>query len=247
MNDQPLHGRIALVTGAGRGLGRELALAYAAAGASVICTARTQSELDQTVAEITAAGGQACAFACDATDEQQTREFFVTLATQFNRLDIVFLNAGGAEGDERPIAESDYAAWKQIVDMNLSTAFLMARDCLPLLRLGTDPKIITMGSGLGRTPRIGASAYGCGKAALSLFTKALAMELLPEGITVNELIPGPVGTDPDSFEPHYLEEGTFKGEYFKKPADIIPLALFLATQPAHGPTGQTFALNRRLI
>ena len=131
--------------------------------------------------------------------------------------------------------------------MNLSTAFLMARDCLPLLRLGTDPKIITMGSGLGRTPRIGASAYGCGKAALSLFTKALAMELLPEGITVNELIPGPVGTDPDSFEPHYVEEGTFKGEYFKKPADIIPLALFLATQPAHGPTRQTFALNRRLI
>ena len=114
MNDQPLHGRIALVTGAGRGLGRELALAYAAAGASVICTARTQSELDQTVAEITAAGGQACAFACDATDEQQTREFFVTLATQFNRLDIVFLNAGGAEGDERPIAESDYAAWNKL-------------------------------------------------------------------------------------------------------------------------------------
>lgn len=247
MTNHPLHDRIALVTGAGRGLGRELALAYAAAGASVICTARTQSELDQTVAAITAAGGHACAFACDATDEQQVQEFFRAITEKFDRLDVVFLNAGGTEGEELPIADSNFTAWKRIVDMNLSTAFLMGRGSLPLLRQGTNPKIITMGSGLGRAPRIGASAYGCGKAALSLFTKALAMELLPEGITVNELIPGPVGTDPNGFEPHYVEDGVFKGEYFKKPADIIPLAMFLATQPNHGPSGQTFALNRRLI
>ena len=247
MIHQPLHNRTALVTGAGRGLGRELAIAYAAAGASVICTARTQTELDQTVATITATGGQACAFACDATDEQQVRELFAAVAEKFDHLDIVFLNAGGAEGDERPIADSEFESWKRIVDMNLSTAFLMGRDCLPLLRKGIDPKIITMGSGLGRSPRIGSSAYGCGKAALSLFTQALAMELLPEGITVNELIPGPVGTEPDSFEPHYVDKGVFKGEYFKTPADIIPLAMFLATQPAHGPSGQTFALNRRLL
>jgi len=247
MNNHPLHHRIALISGAGRGLGRELATAYAAAGASVICTARTQSQLNKTVATIEAAGGTACAYACDATDETQVQQFFEAINDKFERLDIVFLNAGGAEGEELPIAESDFTAWKRIVDMNLSTAFLMGRGSLPLLRQGTDPKIITMGSGLGQAPRIGASAYGCGKAALSLFTKALAMELLPEGITVNELIPGPVGTDPDGFEPHYVEEGVFKGEYFKNPADIIPLAMFLATQPSHGPSGQTFALNRRLL
>lgn len=247
MTDLPLRHRIALVTGAGRGLGRELATAYAAAGASVICTARTQSQLDQTVATIEANGGTAWAHACDATDESQVQEFFDAVSQKFDRLDIVFLNAGGTEGDELPIADSDFTAWKHIVDMNLSTAFLMGRGSLSLLRKGTEPKIITMGSGLGRAPRIGASAYGCGKAALAFFTQALAMELLPEGITVNELIPGPVGVDPDSVEPHYVEEGVFKGEYFKTPADIIPLALFLATQPSHGPSGQTFALNRRLL
>jgi 3-oxoacyl-[acyl-carrier protein] reductase len=247
MTNQPLRDRIALVTGAGRGLGRELATAYAAAGASVICTARTRSQLDQTVATIEAAGGSAWAHACDATHETQVEEFFDAVAAKHDRLDIVFLNAGGTEGEELPIADSDFTAWKRIVDMNLSTAFLMGRGSLPLLRQGTDPKIVTMGSGLGRAPRIGASAYGCGKAALSLFTQALAMELLPEGITVNELIPGPVGTAPDSFEPHYVKDGVFKGEYFKTPADIIPLAMFLATQPSHGPSGQTFALNRRLL
>lgn len=247
MTNQPLRDRIALVTGAGRGLGSELATAYAAAGASVICTARTRSQLDQTVATIEAAGGSAWAHACDATHETQVKEFFDAVAAKHDRLDIVFLNAGGTEGEELPIADSDFTAWKRIVDMNLSTAFLMGRGSLPLLRQGTDPKIVTMGSGLGRAPRIGASAYGCGKAALSLFTQALAMELLPEGITVNELIPGPVGTAPDSFEPHYVKDGVFKGEYFKTPADIIPLAMFLATQPSHGPSGQTFALNRRLL
>ena len=196
---------------------------------------------------IKATGGQAWAHACDAMDEQQVGNFYRTVTDKHDRLDIVFLNAGGAEGEELPIADSEFTSWKRIVDTNLSTAFLMARGSLPLLRNGTDPKIITMGSGLGRAPRIASSAYGCGKAALSLFTKALAMELLPEGITVNELIPGPVGTDPDSFEPHYVNEGVFKGEYLKRPVDIIPLAMFLATQPAHGPSGQTFALNRRLI
>ena len=199
MTNQPLHNRTALVTGAGRGLGGELATAYAAAGASVICTARTRTQLDETVATIIAAGGQAWAHACDATDEQQVQEFLDVVSAKYDRLDIVFLNAGGTEGDELPIADSDYTARKRIVDMNLSTAFLIGRGSLPLLRRGSDPKIITMGSGLGRAPRIGASAYGCGKAALSLFTKALAMELLPGGISVNELIPGPVGTDPDSF------------------------------------------------
>lgn len=247
MPEKPLIDRITLVTGAGRGLGQALAQAYAEAGATVICTARTQSQLDQTVATIETAGGNAWAYACDATDESAVQEFFAAVTAQHDRLDIVFLNAGGTEGEELAIMDSDFAAWKRIVDMNLSTAFLMGRGSLPLLKKGRDPKIITMGSGLGQIPRVGASAYGCGKAALSLFTKALAMELLPEGITVNELIPGPVGTDPDSFEAHYVTEGVFKGEYFKKPEDIIPLAMFLATQPAHGPSGQTFALNRRLI
>lgn len=250
MNDRPLDKKFALITGASRGIGRALAIAYAQAGAIVACTARSQTDLEDTVATIVEAGGQAFALPCDATDENQVKAMILEIEARLDRLDIVFLNAGGTVGNSDPIASSNFQDWKRTIEINLSTAFLVARESLPLLRLSSNPKILTMGSGMGRKPQAGSSAYSCAKAALGMFTQALAMELLDEGIAVNELIPGPVSTGlfkTDQTEPHLISEGHFKGEFFKSPEDVIPLAMFLASQPKHGPSGQTFSLNRRLL
>jgi 3-oxoacyl-[acyl-carrier protein] reductase len=250
MSDPKFNGKIVLITGASRGIGRALSIGFAQRGAQVIGLARTVVGLEETRDSANAAGGQFYPFPVDLLDEAQVAETFAAITTQFTKIDVAFINAGGTVGPRAPIADSDYQQWQSTLDLNIKSAFLTARAAIPLLRRGTHPKIISMGSGMGRTPQNGSSAYSCGKAALAIFTQALAMELLEEGITVNELIPGPVATGefPTQNSPGTLiKDGSFRGEYFKPAEEVLPLALFLASQTSTGPSGQCFGLNRRLL
>ncbi len=240
MSQKPLGGKVAVVTGAGRGIGRAIARAYAEAGASLCCAARTQAELDEGVAEIRSRGGSAIAARTDVTDLEAVERMFGDAAEAFGGIDIVVINAGGSD-EASPVAESDAAAWRATLDLNLVGAYYCARAAIPHLRTRGAGKIITVGSGLGHRGTPGSSAYACSKAALWMLTRVLAQELREENISVNELIPGPV---------HTARAGApagarFEGEWLKAPEDVAPLALFLATQPDAGATAQSFSLMRR--
>ena len=160
----------------------------------------------------------------------------------FGGLDLLVANAGTtAHG---PVEGSDPEKWWRVLEVNLLGAYLCARAAIPHLKARGSGKIITIGSGMGQRAYAEASAYGCSKAGLSMLTRVLAAELWEHDISVNELIPGPVITAMNPVGPGSPSRfGEI--EWNKKPEDVVPLALFLATQPARGPTGQKYSLTRR--
>ena len=241
----PLQGKIAVITGAGRGIGHAVAVGYGVAGAQVICMARTLPEIQATANEIRTAGGEALAIPADVTNPELVARAFREVQEEFGRIDILVLNAG-AHLERKSVEESDPQKWRATVEINLFGPYYCVRAALPAMK-DHGGKIILLGSGRGRRAVANTSAYSCSKAAAWMFTRILAEELVPYRISVNELIPGPVvtegfqetlsGIDPRKVFP--------EGEWFKQPEDVLPLALFLATQPDNGPTGQVFSLMRR--
>lgn len=244
-SDRPLAGKVAVVTGAGRGIGRAIALGYGAAGASVVCAARTMTEIEATVQEITTQGSQGVAIPTDVTDQAAVEQLFQQSAAHFGGIDLVVINAG-INPDRRTVEESDAGAWRMTLEVNLVAPYYCAKAALPYLKQRGAGKIILIGSGMGHRSGAGNSAYACSKAGLWMLTRVLAQEVWQDKISVNELIPGPVDTSMTvSNDARQGVAFTTSSEWIKQPADVIPLALFLATQPKIGPTGQSFSLMRR--
>jgi len=241
---QELKGKVAIVTGAGRGIGRAIAIACARAGAAVCCAARTLEEIEGTKKEIVTGGGQAIAVHTDVTQLDSVEQMFRRTVQHFGGLDILVINAGALH-ERRPVADSRPEAWRATVEVNLIGAYYCAKTAIPYMRQRGAGKIITVGSGVGHRGRAGSSAYACSKAGLWMLTRVLAQELWPDNISVNELIPGPVKTvlnvDASSQRGSRLAES----EWLKTPEDVVPVAIFLATQPTVGPTAQSFSLMRR--
>lgn len=251
MPDQLLKGKVALITGGGRGLGRAIGLGYATEEAQVVVCSRTSSEVWETVSRIRENGGEAIGIAADLSEEAESERVMDEIEAVFGRLDIVFLNAGGNScGAREPIETVDSKAWIKTIEINLYTAFHVAKASIRLLKQSDNGKILTMGSGMGRKPNGRSSAYSASKAALWMLTQSLSVELAEYGITVNEMIPGPVKSNVPSdelFEPYLIEKGDWQNEWMKGSEDVVPMAIFLASQHEFGPSGQSFALNRRLL
>ena len=238
-----LEDKVAVITGAGRGIGRGLAIGFAAKGAKVVCAARTRAQIDETVSIIQAAGGTALAVPCDVTDAGQVEALYEATMNSFGSLDIVIANAGG-NFERAPVADGDIDAWERTIRVNLLGVYYTAKFAIPFLK-ARGGHIIVIGSGLGhRVGDVGNSAYSASKAGAWMFVRALAKELSPHNICVNELIPGLVQTDIISGVDRPADS-PLRAEWFKRPEDVVPLALFLATQPLTGPTGQSFSLMRR--
>lgn len=236
----PLAGKVAVITGAGRGIGRAIACAYAQAGAAVVCNARQEKELQETVALITQAGGTASLFAADVVDHAQMKALFQHAADRHGGVDIVLVNAGTA-GESRKLHNSDPARWRETMEVNVIGAYHTVHAAIPHLQARGAGKIILTGSGSRHRPVPGMSAYASSKNALWMMTQVLAVELEEFNISVNELIPGPVKTAMTRFG-----EQTFPPqEWIKEPVDVVPLAMFLATQADRGPTAQSYSLMRR--
>lgn len=237
---QVLAGKVALISGGGRGIGRAIAIAFAGAGAEVCCAARTRSEIEAVAGEIKAAGGQALAVTTDVADLASVQKAVDETAARFGGLDILVINAG-VSPQRSEVAESDPAAWSQTIAINLTGAYHCAKAAIPYLKARGGGKIIAIGSGMGRRGAPGSSAYSVSKAGLWMLTRVLGQELRADNISVNELIPGPVNT---AMMPASGSR-TFDGEWFKEPEEVVPLALFLASAPDSGPTAQSFSLMRR--
>lgn len=241
--DRPLSGRIAVVTGAGRGIGRAIATAYAAAGAHVVVASRTAADLASLVDDVVGAGGRATAVPTDVTSESAVDALFAA-TDALGGLDIVVCNAGGM-ATRGPVAGSDPDGWRAALDQNFFAAYLCARAAVPRLRARGGGKIIFVGSGVGHRGTPEYAAYACAKAAQWMLTRVLAQEVQGDAISVNELIPGPVATTIGTGTLRVGEDSPFPTEWAKTPEDVVPLALLLATFPDHGPSAQSFGLMRR--
>ncbi len=244
-NGKVLKGKVAVVTGAGRGIGKAIAVAYAKAGAGLVCAARTAEEIEETANEISGLGERAIAVKTDVTCIESVSNMFERAAGYFGGVDILVINAG-ANYDRETIENSNPENWMRTFDVNLSGAYYCAHAAIPFLKRRGAGKIITIGSGLGHRGYAGGAAYSCSKAGLWMLTRILAQELMQYNISVNELIPGPVQTSiDDNAETADNRIKSMESEWHKQPEDVIPLALFLASQPDIGPTAQSFSLMRR--
>lgn len=244
--DQSLAGKVAVVTGASRGIGKAIALAFAQEGAFVCCAARSTADIERVAQEIVGHSGQALAVSTDVTRLEDVERMYQVTADTFGGIDIIVVNAGGNLENSR-IENSEPMNWAATIDLNLTAAYYCCRNAIPYLKRRGGGKIITIGSGIGHNGRTGSSAYACAKAGLWMLTRVLAQELWPHNISVNELIPGPVRTPgaTQSWGQQDSSVSTIDSEWVKEPEDVVPLALFLATQPDRGPTAQSFSLMRR--
>jgi 3-oxoacyl-[acyl-carrier protein] reductase len=244
VEEKTLAGKVAVVTGAGRGIGRAIAIGYAKAGAAVCCAARSDAEIAETVDVIHGAGGKAIKLAADVTDYGSMERLFGEAATALGGVDVVVACAGGSV-ENKLVEESDPTAWKDAIATNLVGAFHTAKAAVPHLRRRSAGKLIFIGSGMGHRSAPTRSSYATSKAGLWMLIRVLAQELVAHNICVNELVPGPVMTSFIKGREEALRAGGTGGEWMKQPEDVVPLALFLAGQPENGPTGQSFSLARR--
>ena len=237
-----LESKIAVITGAGRGIGRGLAVGFAEQGAKVVCAARTQAQLDDTIQAIHDSGGQAIALSCDVTRPDDVRNLYAETRSHYGPVDIVIANAGG-NFERRSVEDSDIDSWENTLRVNLLGVYYTCKYAIPDLKTKGGHIIVT-GSGMGHRDGGAGSAYSASKAAVWMLARNLATELRDYGICVNELIPGLVDTDILTAAERPADSA-LSLEWFKQPTDVVPLALFLATQSRTGPTGQSFSLMRR--
>ena len=238
-----LEGRVALVTGASRNIGRAIALALADAGAAVVVNARASAdEARAVVREIEAAGGNAVMSLADVTDEQAVNTMVKSTLDNLGRLDILVNNA--AVRDVRPIDEIDYATWKRITAVILDGAFLTTKASLAGLRASGAGAIVNIGGMSGHTGAAGRPHVVAAKLGLVGLTRALAHDLAPDRITVNCVVPGLIDTQrgaSSGLKTAHLHE-TLIGR--RGTAEEIAAAVrFLAGPNARYITGQDLHLN----
>lgn len=190
-----LKGRIALVTGASRGIGACTAELLAGRGARVAASARTVSDLENLAARIAESGGEAIAIPCDVTDQAQVEEMVHTVVRKWGRLDILVNNAGIGT-PIMPVEQIPPSDWDQTVVLNLKSAFLCVRAAAPFMKNQKYGRIVNVSSFAGRNySRLSGPHYGAAKAGLQGFTKHMAVELGPFGICTNAVAPSVVLTE----------------------------------------------------
>jgi NAD(P)-dependent dehydrogenase (short-subunit alcohol dehydrogenase family) len=190
-----LQGQVALVTGAGRGIGRDIALGLAAEGMRVALLGRDEATLDARLAECAALGVDAMTVHADVTNDQQVRAAVVAVQRHFGPLDLVVSNAGRRESSPAAPWEADADDWWQTIETNLRGPFLVAQAVLPEMTLRGRGRLLFVGSGMGLRPQPLWSGYGVSKAASSRLMDSLAAALDGSGVTVLEMSPGLVRTD----------------------------------------------------
>lgn len=244
-----LAGKVALITGAGSGIGQAAALLLAKEGAKIAALGRTEDELQETVAQIQDAGGEAIPVSADISQPQQMQQAVQQIENQWGRLDIVFANAG-INGVWAPLEELEPEEWDKTINVNLKGTFLTVKYAVPHLKKQGGSVIVTSSvNGTRIFSNTGATAYSCTKAAQVAFTKMVALELAEHRIRVNVICPGAITTsiqentqqrDLDKIrEPVEYPEGKIPLTDGKPGSSeqVAQLVLFLASEASSHITG----------
>jgi 3-oxoacyl-[acyl-carrier protein] reductase len=240
--------QIALVTGAGRGIGRAIALKFAAEGADVVCVSRTAENAESVAREVRAVGRKAWPHGLDVADAKTVEPAIERILTETGRVDILVNNAGVTrDGLLVRMAEAD---WDAVLDTNLKGAFLVTKALTRSFMKQRSGRIINIASIVGLIGNAGQCNYAASKAALLGFTKSVARELGSRGVLVNAIAPGFVETDMTSG----LKDGV-KAEMLKsiplgvfgQPEDIANTALFLASPASRYITGQVVTVDGGMV
>ena len=239
-----LTGKVAIVTGAGRNIGRAIALQLAAGGASILVNARNnRTEAEAVAREIESSGGTALVHIGDVADPKAVQAMADAAVKDFGRIDILVNNA--ALRREKSFDEMSYADWREIMDVTLDGAFHCTKACLPALRKSAAGTIVNVGGLSAHTGAKNRAHVVTAKAGIVGFTRALASEFASDGITVNCVVPGLIGTAraKDRPEPaHHLTHQTLTGER-GKPEDVAAMVRFLCGPGARYVTGQAIHAN----
>jgi meso-butanediol dehydrogenase/(S,S)-butanediol dehydrogenase/diacetyl reductase len=250
-----LPGRVAVVTGAGRGIGRAIALRYAREGATVVISSRTQADLDAVLAQIAGEGGaDALAVVADASDREDARRPVREAIDRFGRVDILVNNVGGSRGRGHDPFTGDDASFEDTLVLNLTSAFWTTRAALPAMRERRFGRVISIGSGASKRAA-GTIGYTAAKHGLVGMTKQLALAAAEHGITVNLLCPGWTNTSLLDFEKVAKRAGISVEEAMAgahadnaqhrvlEPEELTGMATLLASDDGGGITGQVISVD----
>jgi 3-oxoacyl-[acyl-carrier protein] reductase len=243
-----LTNQIAVVTGAGRGIGRAIALKFAAEGADVVCVSRTQENSGKVAAEVRAFGRKAWAFAVDVADSAAVSAAAGKILAECGKVDILVNNAGVTR-DGLLMRMSD-ADWDTVLNTNLKGAFLFTKAFFRAMAKQRAGRIINISSVIGLIGNAGQCNYAASKAGLIGFTRSVARELAGRGVTVNAIAPGFIETDMTSKLNEELKVNILKqiplGK-FGSADDIASAALFLAGSSARYITGQVLTVDGGMV
>lgn len=239
-------GKTAIVTGAGRGIGRMIALGLAEAGANVVLCSRTQEQLDAVAGEIRAKGGKVLSVVTDLTVHEQLENLVNETIREFGRIDILVNNA--ARSFLRSLLDLREDGWDKCFDTNVKAVWLLSRLAARKMMEQKAGKIINITTVGAEKAEIGMAAYGCSKAALKQLTRCMAREWAPLGINVNAVAPGftrtdfsrPIWSNPDveKMIAHTIPKGKIA-----EPEDVVGAVLFLASPAAEYITGNTIYVD----
>jgi len=256
MDPSPTPGRVAVVTGGGRGIGRAIARRLAADGIRVVVSSRTSSDLEAVVAGIEDAGGHGLGVVADASDRAEARRPVQAAIDHFGRVDILVTNVGGAVGREHDPFTGTDEAFEQTLTLNLTSVWWTAREALPHFRSQRWGRVITIGSGAskGSTPG-GRLAYTAAKHGLVGFTRQLAEATAAHGITVNCVCPGWTNTSLVDWDAIARRQGVAVDEAqavaraanaqhrILEPEELTPMVSLLVGDEGAGITGQVISVD----
>jgi NAD(P)-dependent dehydrogenase (short-subunit alcohol dehydrogenase family) len=246
MKEKELKGRVALVTGASKGLGRAMSVALAEAGANIALVSRDEKLLNETAAAVRAAGAEAAVFPADVSQEQPVLALEKAVIARFGRVNILINNAG--INIRKQVTEFTLEEWERVQNTNVTSAFLLCRAFVPHMRGQGYGRIINMTSMMTHVALPGRTAYCTSKTGLLGFTKALALELAEEGITVNGISPGPCTTEinkPLMENPELAKSflARIPVSRWGKPEEVGALAVYLCSEAAGFVTGTDVVID----
>ena len=240
-----LPGKVAIVTGAGRGIGAETARTYADAGADVVLAARTKEQLDAVADDVRALGRRALVIPCDVNENEAVEDIVAQAMNEFGRIDVVVNNAGGSM--PRPFMETSAGYLERAFHFNVTTAFVLTKAAAPHMLAAGSGAVVNISSAIGRLRDRGFVAYGTAKAALTHMTRLMAADLAPK-VRVNAIAVGSVATSAleivlDNQEIHDEMVRRTPVKRLGVPEDIAYCALYLASDAGSFVTGKLFEVD----
>jgi len=229
-----LSGKTVLVTGASKGIGKAIAIAFGTAGANVVATGRNQGEIVDVTATISARGSNAIGVTADLGKESEIDLMVDAAQKEFGGVDILVNNAAIIH-PRISIVDFDADLWRDVLNVNLTGAFLITQKLLPGMIERKHGKVINISSIGGRSGGAGRGAYRVTKSGLISFTQTLAAEVYEHGINVNAICPG--GTDTEGYRDAFNTTGRSENPKLMDPAEIAEVALFLASDASSAITG----------